>query len=144
MLYEREPGNEQAVKNSYRQLRRGWYVGDELFRDKLLNYLPEEGAGDNLRGEQRRDHGEAKAEDLILRATKAFGIDESELLSMKSARLEKQAVAWLIKSRTVMTGVWVAERLTMGHPINVSRAVTKFKIGKESVVKNAKQKMMKC
>jgi hypothetical protein len=40
---------------------------------------------------------------------------------------EKTLVAWLVRKRTSVTRDWVTERLVMGHPSSVSRAVRKVR-----------------
>jgi hypothetical protein len=44
----------------------------------------------------------------------------------KSTRMEKQALAWLIKKNTSVTGKWIAERTGMGHPSTASLAINRF------------------
>ena len=61
--------------------------------------------GDNLRGIQRRDHGEAVAEQQLSQGLTALGMGESDMLARKSVSMEKQALAWLLKSQTVVTAV---------------------------------------
>jgi hypothetical protein len=78
------------------QLSRGWFVGGEGFRNWLAQQLL--GRTDNLRGEQRTAHDEVEAERLLQRALAELKVSESELLSMKNNRPEKQAVAWLLKN----------------------------------------------
>jgi hypothetical protein len=98
------------------QLSRGWFVGGEGFRNWLAQQLP--GRTDNLRGEQRTAHDEVEAESLLQRALAELKVSESELLSMKNNRPEKQAVAWLLKKRRPLreSGLrvgygWVPERI---------------------------------
>jgi subtilisin family serine protease len=50
-----------------------------------------------------------------------FDVEEETLLEMKSTQLEKQAIAWLLKTQTVVTGVRIAARLGMGHRVNALR-----------------------
>jgi len=92
--------------------------------DALLNGRT---ANDNFRGKQRREHSVWEAERLLGAALKELGSSESELLAERSVLAEKQAVAWLIKTQTAVTGRWIAERLKMGHPQNATSAINRFR-----------------
>jgi putative transposase len=124
------------------QLSRGWFVGGEGFRNWLAQQLP--GRTDNLRGEQRTAHDEVEAERLLERALAELKVSESELLSMKNNRPEKQAVAWLLKKTTTVTGVWIAGRLRMGSRANISRALFAVSNEIDEVRKELKQIMTQC
>lgn len=107
-----------------KQLKRGWFIGSDSFRDQLIDMIP--GRTDNLRGAQRRAHDEKAAEELLKTVLDTLGISENKLRAMKSTQIEKQAIAWLLKKRTTVTVVWIAERLRMGHRTNASRAISSF------------------
>jgi REP element-mobilizing transposase RayT len=125
-----------------KQLKRGWYVGGESFRGWLSKMLPDH--SDNLRGDQRKAHDEAEAERLLGRALRVLRVREPELLGMKNNRPEKQAVAWLLKKSTTVTGVWIADRLNMGCRANISRAVSALSNEIDEEKKELKQKMTQC
>ncbi|WP_246046700.1 hypothetical protein [Pontiella desulfatans] len=125
-----------------KQLKRGWFVGGEDFRKRLALQLPDR--TDNLRGEQRKAHDEAEAERLLQRALSELRLSESDLLGMKNNRPEKQAVAWLMKKSTTVTGVWIADRLKMGSRANLSRALSALSNEVDEVRKELKQKMTQC
>jgi len=147
LLEARMPGEAGELINLERevverQLRRGWYVGSSSFGEDLVARI--EKVSDNLRGEQRRTHGEREAERLLLAALRVLGVEEDELLAMKSMRVEKQAIAWLLKRHTPVTGVWIADRLQMGHRVNASRAVSAFEKRSDKVGWQIKSKMLQC
>ena len=125
-----------------KQLKRGWYVGGDSFRAWLSKELPNH--SDNLRGDQRKAHDEAEAERLFGRALNTLGVSESALLGMKNNRPEKQAVAWLLKKSTTVTGVWIADRLKMGCRANISRALSALNDEMDEERKELKQKMTQC
>lgn len=106
------------------QIERGWYVGSDKFRNHLAGTIV--GSSDNLRGPQRTAHGEAEAERLLGRALEGLKCTEEQMACFKCTRLEKQAVAWLLKSHTAVSVAWVAQRLDMGHRTNASRAISSF------------------
>ena len=97
-----------------------------------------------LGGEQKRAHNEREAEMLIKAALTEFGINEKELLEMETNRPEKQAVAWLVKAHTTVSGKWVTERLQMGHPSNISRSLKRFRTAEYEEIQILRNKMTKC
>ena len=125
-----------------KQLKRGWFVGGEGFRNWLAQQLPTQ--TDNLRGMQRKAHDEVEAERLICKALNELGISETELLGMKNNRPEKQAVVWLLKKSTTVTGVWIAARLSMGSRTNISRALYAISHEVDEERNELKQKMTQC
>ena len=77
-------------------------------------------------------------------ALSVMGIEEGVLLELKSTAIEKQAAAWLLKKNTTVTGVWIAERLKMGHRVNASRAISNFEKGNSRDTKRLRLKMLQC
>jgi len=124
MQGEVDPLAEATSNLVKKQLKRGWFIGSDSFRDQLIDMIP--GRTDNLRGAQRRAHDEKAAEELLKTVLDTLGISENKLRAMKSTQIEKQAIAWLLKKRTTVTVVWIAERLRMGHRTNASRAISSF------------------
>ena len=130
-----------AIRESVeKQLKRGWYIGGESFRDQLVEMI--DGSSDNLRGQQRRAHDEREAEHLLQLALNLLGLTEAELVDMKSNRSEKQAIAWLLKKRTTVTIVWLATRLSMGHRTNASKAISIFNHATSHEKKSLKEKIL--
>jgi len=127
-----------------KQIRRGWYLGPEAFRDRLDDMLMGQSGKDTHRSSQRKDHGPAEAERLLKQALHEMGWSEEELLNARSVVPEKQGVAWLLMTQTAVTGTWIAERLRMGHRTNCSRAISRFRHGKSQEIEDLKQMMLKC
>ena len=123
-----------------KQLKRGWYIGGELFRDQLVEMI--RGKSDNLRGQQRTAHDEMEAERLLKQALDALGLEEPELQAMKSTRPEKQVIAWLLKKQTTVTVVWLADRLGMGHRTSASRAISEIEHATAGEMKTFRDKML--
>ena len=117
--------NPEATK----ALKRGWYLGQPTFRDRLLEMLD---SAKNIRakgsqaGAILKDHGEAEAERLVGSALQLLGIadDRSELSRLKKGDPRKVIVAMLLRKRTTVGNAWIAERLEMGHSSSVSRTVS--------------------
>ncbi len=143
MRFEEDPA--AGMRGEFeKQIKRGWFIGSEEFRERLDALLMGRAKNDNHRGGQRQEHGPAEAERLIRKALKALGWDEDALLEAKSVQAEKQAVAWLVKTHTAVSGTWITNRLRMGHRTNCSRAISRFRHGKEMEVQNLKEAMLKC
>ncbi|MBU1692765.1 MAG: transposase [Verrucomicrobia bacterium] len=124
--------NEQGRKESeatWNDLRRGWCVGGAEFRDWLLDRVGERLKGrrrESYRGENLFRHDDRTAESLLLAGLKALGLALGAVQAMKKSAPEKQALLWLVKTKTVVGDEWVVARLNGGHRSNVSRAVRAF------------------
>jgi putative transposase len=118
------------LESEWRQIRGGWYLGGAQFRDCL-----EELADRAVRGKRRasfdhsglQGHDERVALEWLRRALSALGMKESELAALRPSDPRKQAVVWLLRSRTVVSGAWLDNRLTVGHASNISRAVLAYR-----------------
>ena len=67
-----------------------------------------------------------------------------ELKRLRKNDKRKQALVWLVKSRTVAGHEWILDRLEMGHRSNVTRAMAGFRNGGDRETKGLKAKMIKC
>lgn len=117
------------------KIRRGWYFGSESFRDQLVEKLDEQvgktARRDSLSGESARQHDEAEARQLLFDGLKKFGVSCDSLDDMRKNALEKQVIAWLLRSRTIVSNQWITEHLKCGHPCNVSAFVGRVKRAKD-------------
>lgn len=129
---------------SLEELRRGWYLGDEAFRDRVLD-----GMASGLRSKRRRgsvagpaarSHDEAEAERILRLAAAELELPEetADLEGWGLFRDEKALMAWLVRKLTSVSNAWVAERLAMGHPASVSRASGRVKREKQLGSRGAK------
>lgn len=114
---------------SLKELRRGWYLGEETFARKLLEALsgtigPKRRKG-SVAGEAAKAHDQNEAERLAAAALQKMGLPpEASQLEGKGRWIEeKTLIAVLIRNRTGVQNRWVAERLGMGHDGNVTRAI---------------------
>jgi len=110
---------------------RGWYLGGETFRNKLLAMVDGVGGkGKNRRKAEKgaaRDHGESEALRLIREAGKRLGLETSKpmLAKMRKGDSRKVLIAALLRKRTAVGVNWIAERLEMGHQGSLSRLLGK-------------------
>jgi hypothetical protein len=125
-----EAETSEELSREWRWLRRGWYIGGKTFRDGL-----QEMATKIIRGRKRSSyqpeglerHDEREAEKLIKRALVALGMSLDQVQKLKQNDVRKQAVAWLIKTQTIVPACWIRERLSMGDGSNIRRAVAQYR-----------------
>jgi putative transposase len=114
-------------------LERGWYWGGEGFRQGLLQRL-DAAPGPRSRTyrshRQAEEHGEARAEALVRQGLSRFGCKEEELALRKGSDPFKVAIATAIKAQTTVSQAWIAQRLAMKSPANVSQQVQRANRGK--------------
>ena len=114
-------------------LRRGWYLGEETFRDRLLDLI-EKAKGVNT-GQRRksdgpeRDHGEKDATRIVRQLAPHLGLPFAarELEALRKGDPRKALLAAVLKRRTAVGTDWIAQRLAMGHPGSVSRQIGRVK-----------------
>ena len=70
-----------------------------------------------------RTYDERSAEELLRRGLAELELTVDEVRELNNVDLRKQALAWMVKTRSVVTHVWVSKRLEMAHRINVTRAL---------------------
>jgi putative transposase len=124
----------QLPDEAMRALRRGWYLGEESFRDKLLGLITPSAKSLKTKGNHSgvalQKHDESAAEKIVQLALSHWGLADDDSLkeSVKKGDPRKVAIAAIIKARTNASNHWISERLGMGHDRSVSRLV---KQGKE-------------
>jgi len=109
-------------------LRRGWYLGESTFADKLRALIVPEQTQGNGRDPVAKSHHEAEAENLVKRAFELWGMqsDPTSLEKLLKGDSRKVLVAVLVRKNTSVGNRWLAERLAMGHTAGVSRHVSGF------------------
>lgn len=131
-------------------IRRGWYLGKESFKDKLLKMLEKPALRPGTRRRvsgAERDHGEKEALRLVKEGCRTLGLpgDVSGLGELKKTDPRKVQLAILLRAHTSVSNAWVAAHLAMGHPGSVSRAVSEGRSTKETFKDTQKLgKMLKC
>ena len=133
-------------------LRRGWYLGDGNFRDRLLS-LVEKGSkalrkSGSHQGAATREHGEAEAQRLIQLSLEHFGLlepSDGKLVQTRKGDLRKVVIATHVKARTSVSNEWLTQRLEMGHSRAMSRLIRQGRENPE-VLKHSKklEKMLRC
>jgi hypothetical protein len=120
-------------------IRRGWYLGKEKFRDRLLKLLDpfaeKAPGGRSHSGPEFRDHGEKQAARIVRAGLKELGLSSGKvaLSALPKSDERKVLVACLLRERTCVSNAWIATRLSMGHPGSVSRMVSACRKNKKRV-----------
>lgn len=118
------------LEEEWKPLRRGWYCGSEDFRDWLMDRVDAGMKGkkrDSYKAEGMRGHDEKEAARLLSTALKMLNIRLEDLRGMRQSNAIKQAVAWWIRSQTIVRDEWICRELEMGHRVNISRAVKRYR-----------------
>lgn len=129
------------------EVRRGWYFGSDEFREQLLDRLDQAVCGrrrDSYCSEGLSLHDERAATEQIRAACKALKATVTSLRKRRQNDPLKQAVAWWVKSRTVVSDYWVCEQLAMGNRVNVSRAVGAFRAPEDPLRCRLRDLLYKC
>ena len=137
----------KELDEAWKDIRRGWCVGDDAFRDRLLDLADRRASGRrraSYRDEGLRMHDEREAVRLLEQAAARFGVSISELWGRRQTDPVKQAVAWWVKSQSVVSDEWVSEKLEMGSRTNIHRAVRAFRVANDRVRSNLKSELQLC
>ena len=97
----------------YHQVRRGWCLGDEEFRQELLARAGAR-VGPSHYSADRVERDEQKAQRLVSEAMKRMGWAEEELSRRPKGDRQKVKMARKLRQETTMTLKWIAQRLQMG------------------------------
>ena len=137
----------EELAEEWKAIRRGWYVGDDAFRDRLLELADRRASGRrraSYREEGLRLHDEREAIRLLEQAASRFGVKIRELWSRRQTDPVKQAVAWWVKSRSVVSDEWLSAKLEMGSRANIHRAVRAYRAPRDQVRSRLKSELQLC
>jgi hypothetical protein len=134
----------KELDGAWKALRRGWYVGDEGFADKLKEHLGLAMKGrrrESHSGEAKAAHDEAAAERELQRAFRALGLNEGLVERLPKGAAEKVVAAWWLRRKTTVSLRWVSERLGMGHYSRVTQAIRRAERQPGRKIKQIKRKL---
>lgn len=124
----RDEGGKLSAE-AMKALRRGWYLGDDSFRDRLLNLIEKPVQALRSKGSHSGlalgGHGEHEAERIVALGLAAWGLPEGRDLheTIRKGDARKVALATVAKRYTSVSNLWLAQRLGMGHDRSVSRLI---------------------
>ena len=104
---------EETDEREWQPLRRGWFLGSEELRARLLEGM-EERLGEHHSGSLRQESAVAKAERIIAEELKRARWKEKDLEAQPKSHPIKLAMAARLRRETTLTIREMAERLRMG------------------------------
>jgi hypothetical protein len=104
-----EPGDEQGLK----ALRRGWLLGSEGFRQRMLEQIDGK-IGEHHSGQLRLETAEAKAERIVAEELHRLNWKEADLLCRRKSNPVKLALAARLRRKTTLSIKAIAQRLDLG------------------------------
>jgi hypothetical protein len=117
----------KGLNEKWEPIRRGWYLGGESFRDRLLEMVDKVMDGkekETYYGGEVQAHGEAEAEKFLKRGLGVLEVKEQDLRKMAKGVKEKQVLAWWLRKKTVVSRKWLSQRLGMGDVSRITQAVS--------------------
>jgi REP element-mobilizing transposase RayT len=107
---------EETDERQWKPLKRGWVLGSEQFRAKLLERMGRMGRklGKHRSGRLRHESAQAKGERIIAQELKRLKWKEPDLEEFRKTHPEKLALAGQLRRETTLTIREIAQRLHMG------------------------------
>jgi putative transposase len=103
----------EGRSEDWNKVRRGWCMGDNIFRKELLAMMAGRMGAEHY-GEERRETDEARAERLVSEELKKARWNEQTLEQRRKGDPAKIRMAQRLRRETTMTHAWIAQRLKMG------------------------------
>jgi putative transposase len=132
----------KELEAEWKQLRRGWYVGGEEFKEELLDKAAAALAGQRRESHSGAGHDQSRAERMLVAGLKLLKVRRSDLTSLPKGQAEKQVLAWWLYGNTTVKRRWVAEHLAMGYETRVSQAVSAVEASRDPAVIRMKSRLM--
>ncbi|MGB0644276.1 MAG: transposase, partial [Akkermansiaceae bacterium] len=123
-------GNNEQLEQEWKKVRRGWYLGSETFKEKLLSKLEgilEGHQRDSQSGGAKRERGEVAAPQWFRMASEHLKLNGDALAKLKKGDERKLVLAWGLRTQFMVSCKWVTSLLHMGDPSRVSAAVKQVK-----------------
>jgi len=115
----------EQLEQAWRKIRRGWYLGESSFKDRLLDVLGRRktrAKASSVVGGAAQAELEQEAEAWIVAAVKSLGLSEANLNRLAKGADIKLVLAWRLRCETTLSREWIAKRLHMGHVTRVTQA----------------------
>jgi len=116
--------NPADFDEQWKKIRRGWYLGNEAFRQKMEELVDQRVESYDRRsysGKEVEKHDELSAMRLLDRGLVTCGLQKEELESLRKSDYRKKVLAWHIRQNTSVRNDWICEHLHMGRSSNLSR-----------------------
>jgi len=108
----------QETGQKWKGLRRGWYFGDQVFRQELLVQVQEQAAAFPF-GEEKRESAAEKADRIVAGQLSKLDWQEDDLRERRKGDPKKVRIARQLRTETTVTLQWIATRLHLctGTPV---------------------------
>ena len=114
--------------SDYKALRRGWYLGEQSFRQELLTQMSERIGAEHY-GAERLETAVEKAERIVSQELKARRWKESDLAKRTKGDPGKVRIAARLREESLVTVRWIAERLHMGTASYLNNRLYRWRKG---------------
>jgi len=134
------------LEKEWKEIRRGWYLGSEEFRDRILEHVDgvlNRGRRKSFSGDEVAAHDEAAAEGLVCAGLKALDLAGKDLSELRKLDIRKQVLAWWVRSQTMVGNRWLAKRLEMGDEGNISKTIRTVAGTRSPAIRRSKKFLMK-
>ena len=141
-----ESGNRQEAAE-LAELRQGWALGSQVFRERMsdmVGALMLQRKRASYAGQELRRHDETAAQRLLDSGLQALGMELPDTRQLRQNDRRKQALAWLVKTQSIVGDEWVRQQLDMGDRSNVSRAVSAFRKETQPQIRRLKRHLHIC
>jgi len=108
-----EQRRKEDLEEEFGRVERGWYLGDDEFKQELLEQVSTK-SGIRHYGEIVREAAETRAEALVREGLKRLKWTEKTLKDRRKGDPGKVRLAWDLRAKTAMPLAWIADRLRMG------------------------------
>jgi hypothetical protein len=105
--------SQEGDPNQWKGMRRGWCLGSEPFKKRLLERLHGQ-FGPNHSGAMRKEADAVRAEAIIVAELKRLRWKEADLARRRKSDPGKLAMAGRLRRETTLTIEEIARRLQMG------------------------------
>ncbi len=123
---------------------------EEIFKDdvdrklflELLGETCEAKNSESFGGRMIKEHNQRQADSLIQASLPVIGLNTiDELKALRKSHPHKQAVVWLVKTRTTVRDRWLAETLNAGSRPMFYHGVKRYRAPKRRADKNLKREL---
>jgi putative transposase len=118
----------QETEGEFKTIRRGWCLGDERFRQELLERA-ERCVGENHFARTRIETAEEKARRIMEEEFERLGWQALDLTARAKGDVNKVRIAQRIRQETSVTLKWIAQELQMGSWTHVANLLQQNRHG---------------
>lgn len=120
-LATREEGDPNKEEQLRIELQGGWVLGSSKFRQTVEAYVDKVEPPADWGGPELTELLQGRWEHLVQEELRKRKLGEDDLLSSPKLAIWKIEISRELRNRTRASNGWIASRLNMGHPSNVSR-----------------------